>query len=1046
MPVCLHTHSWYSLREGVASLTTLLDRATAAGYSALALTDTNNLCGAVPFVEDAVRRGLRPFLGATLRQGDVRAVALIESPTGYQSLCRILSRLHLRAAPPGAEPPETQTDGSLLRDLLTEQAAGLHLLVEDIALAEVLRDVYYDRLWFEIVRPGRSPRHEANLLAASRRLGIRPLASPAARLATPDDYPTYRLVAAQRRLLQIDQLPADLDVGPGHHVPTLAEFHRCFRDLPQALRATDDLADLLRSDVLPRERILPNPHDQPGGLDHLRQLCERGLRDRLLGADLAARQRLREELRLIAETGLAGYFLTVHEITRQVRADGHTMALRGSAGNSLVCYLLGITDVNPLRFGLTLERFLHAGRVDLPDIDLDFDWKVRDVVIDRTIQRYGSAHAARICTHQMLQPRSAFREAAKLHGLSNEQISQLLLTLDRRVDEMIDSVASVGRQPHDSSLRMKTLMGLTPHARQNVPRAFPLEPARWPRLLADAARLLGRPDHLSLHPGGIVMTPTPLEEHVPLQWAAKGVVVTQLEKDGVERIGLVKIDLLGNRALATVDEARRIVERTDEPPLHDPATEALLERGDTLGIAQLESPAMRHLLLQMRARSLDDVILALALLRPGAAGLGVKERFLRRRLGLDALTEVHPRLLQILPEGHGLMIYEDDALRLIRALTGLAAAPADFLRKRIAKHQTDDEARQLRAEFLARCHQGPRPHLPPALLDELWDHLSKFNRYSFCKSHAVSYGLIAWHGAYLKAHHPLAFWTAALNNNQGSYARWVHVEAIRNASLTILPPCINRSADTFGVEGEAIRTGLGAIAGLAREVRQRLLDERAAGGPFRHLADFRHRVEPGPEALALLIRAGALDGFGLPRPMLFLQARQPARREPRGPELFDGLPPAPDWQPRDFDLKRRLRDQWQTLGFVLDVPLMDLLRPKNPGDRGPPVIASIDLPRHRGRLVRVQGLVATARLAQTSEGRPLQFVSLRDAHGLAEVTLFDGECPVVPYLTLGPYTATGIVEEQYGVFTLTCRAFEPASIEQPPTLSPVEDASWPPGR
>jgi len=1003
MPVCLHAHSWYSFREGAASPTTLLDRAVAAGYSALALTDTNGLYGAVPFVEGAVRRGVRPFLGAALRQGGTRAVALIESPTGYASLCRVLSRLHLHAGP-GAPPPEEQEDGSLLVELLADENAGLQLLVEDAALAEQLRDAYRDRLWVEIVRPGRSPRQEAARLAAAARLGVRPIASPAARLATPDDYPTYRLVTAQRRLTQIDQLPAELPVEPGHHLPTVAEFRRRFRDLPDALRATDDLAEVLQSAVLPWEHILPTPRDAPGTFEHLRDLCERGLRDRLRGGDIAARTRLREELDLIGPAGLAGYFLTVHEITRLVRADGQTMALRGSAGNSLVCYLLGITDVDPLRFGLTLERFLHLGRVDLPDIDLDFDWKVRDAVIDRTIRRYGCAHAARICTHQMLQPRSAFREAARLHGLSNEQVSQLLLTLDRRVDDLvIDALTS---------------------ARRAVPREFPLEPARWPRLLADAARLLGRPDHLSLHPGGIVVTPTPLEGHVPLQWAAKGVVMTQLEKDGVERIGLVKIDLLGNRALATVDEARRIVAGTDGPPLRDAAAEALLERGDTLGVAQLESPAMRHLLLQIQARTLDDVILTLALVRPGAAGLGVKERFVRRRRGLDPPGDVHPRLLQILPEGHGLMIYEDDALRLIRALTGLEAAPADYLRKRIAKHQTDDEARELRAEFLDRCREGPPPHLPAALLDEVWDHLSKFNRYSFCKSHAVSYGLIAWHGAYLKAHHPLAFWTAALNNNQGSYARWVYVEAIRDAGLALLPPCVNRSADTFAVEGASIRAGLGAIAGLSQELRQRLLDERA-GGPYRSLADLRRRVEPGPEGLALLIRAGALDGFGQTRPMLYLRAQQPTRREPAGPELFDDLPPPPDWRPRDFDLKRRLRDQWETLGFVLDVSLMDVLRPKPPG-QGPPVIASTDLPRHRGRVVRVQGLVATARLTHTSDDRPLQFVSLRDAHGLAEVTLFDGACPAVPYLTLGPYTATGVVEEQFGVFSVTCRAFEPA--------------------
>src|SRR5205823_2817285 len=236
--------------------------------------------------------------------------------------------------------------------------------------------------------------------------------------------------------------------------------------------------------------------------------------------------------------GLAGYFLTVRDVAREARRRGHTMALRGSAGNSLACYLLGITDVDPLRFGLEMERFLHPGRVDLPDIDLDFDWKVRDEIIDHVIERYGPAHVAHISSHLFLQPRSAFREAGKAHGLSNEQVSSLLTTLSEKVDDLLIPTQPLNHSP--------------------PPSAFPLEPQRWGRLLADARRLLGRPHHLSLHPGGIVITPRPVEDYVPLQWAAKGLVMTQFDKDGVERIGLVKIDLLGNRALSTVDEARRL--------------------------------------------------------------------------------------------------------------------------------------------------------------------------------------------------------------------------------------------------------------------------------------------------------------------------------------------------------------------------------------------------------------------------------------------------------------------------------------------------------
>ena len=423
--------------------------------------------------------------------------------------------------------------------MLSANAEGLHVLVEDVALAERLREAFGRRLWLEIVRPAvgaTAGRRESDLLACGRRLGLRPVASTAVHFADPAEFPTFRLTTAMRRNIQLEQLPRELPLTPAHHLVAPTEFRRRFRDLPRALHHGDMLAEQLRSsDILPRDLVLPQPRLR-SGMDpthFLHQLCERGLRRRDLGVDLEARERLRKELALIDAAGLAGYFLVVRDITRHVRRQGHTMALRGSAGNSLVCYLLGITDVDPLRFRLPLERFLHPGRTDLPDIDLDFDWKVRDEVIDYVFRRYGAGHVARISTHLLLQPRSAFREAAKLHGLSNEQISDLLTTFSESVDELLTGDGG------------------------ETPPTFPLEPGRWPRLVADARRLLGRPHHLSLHPGGVVVTPRPVEEYVPLEWAAKGVVVTQFEKDAVESVGLVKIDLLGNRSLATVDEAKR---------------------------------------------------------------------------------------------------------------------------------------------------------------------------------------------------------------------------------------------------------------------------------------------------------------------------------------------------------------------------------------------------------------------------------------------------------------------------------------------------------
>jgi DNA-directed DNA polymerase III PolC len=1038
MPTLLHAHSWYSLLEGASSPEALLARAAACGYTALALTDTNNLYGAVGFTELAYRHGVRPLLGACLRQHRSRCVALVADRAGYRSLCRVLSRLHLDAE-----------GTSNLAGLLRDNSEGLHVLVDDLVLAERLREAFGPRLWLEVVRPPRSVPRQRELLEQGLRLGLQPVASTAAHFATPDEYPAFRLATAVRRGMLLEQLPTRLPVTPAHHLADPDELARRFRDLPEAVRNADVLAEQLRSDVLPRDTVLPPPRLRRG-LDaarYLRLLCERGLRRRDLVADLDARHRLREELAVIESADLGGYFLVVRDIACYARRKGHGMALRGSAGNSLVCFLLEITDVDPLRFGLPLERFLHPGRTDLPDIDLDFDWKVRDAVIAHVVERWGPTYTAQISSHLFLQPRSAFREAAKVHGLSEEQISRLLDTMVGRADSVLGTQYPV----------------------LSTPPGFPLEPERWPRIVEATRLLLGRPHHLSVHPGGVVITPRPVEEYVPLQRAAKGVVITQLDKDAVEHIGLVKIDLLGNRSLATVDEAKALAAAEDAPGLprgasrsplpgdgppsagcpglapgsftlgatrpcrndrdaprgkpgasdraihDDPAVLALLRRGDTLGVGQLESPAMRHLLVQLRPRGLGDVAQALALIRPGAASLGAKETFVRRRRGLEPVVYPHPRLEPLLGDTEGLMLYEDDALAVLRALTGLSAADADRLRKRITKYRTDEEALALSREFLAAC---ARCGVDRAVAEGLWVQLAKFNQYSFCKSHAVSYGLIAWQSAWLKVHRPLAFWTAVLNNNQGMYPRRVYVEAARRAGLVLRLPCVNRSQVAFTIEpGEtnAIRTGLGVIASLDQEVQEAIVAGRAAGGPYRDLADFRRRLRPGPEALALLIRCGAFDFTGRSRPALFLEADLQGAGG-GAPELF-AL--APDWSPADYDDRRRLHDEWELLGFVTEPALMSLFRPDLP--RG--LVTSRTLARHVGRSVRVAGVVATARETQTREGKPMQFVTLEDEWGLVEVTLFPGTCPPVPHLELGPYLAAGVVEDQYGVVTLTARRF-----------------------
>jgi DNA-directed DNA polymerase III PolC len=1014
--VPLHVHSWYSLLEGEAGPEALVHRAAAFGYGALALTDTNNLYGAVRFVEAARRAGVRPILGARLRLGRQRCTALVAEPAGYASLCRLLSRLHLGDRPD-------------LIALLRENQDGLEVLVGDAPLAERLAPLLGPRLWAEVIRPGVPAAAERRLLATAESLRLRVVASVAAHFATPAGHRAARLLAAVRQGALLDRLPAELPLTPDHHLVAPEEFYRRFRDLPQALLHTEQLAERCRSDVLPRGVVLPPARLDPGRdpFTHLHQLCERGLARRPVTDPQAARQRMEQELALIRLRELADYFLVVHEIAGEARRQGAPMALRGSAGNALVCYLLGITDVDPLRFGLPLERFLHAGRHDLPDIDLDFDWQVRDRVIAAVFRQHGPAHTAMISTHLCLQPASAFREAAKAHGLSNAQISDLLGDLRDRV-EMLEAD---GR------------------ALRPVPAGFPLPPARWAHLLDDARTLLGRPHHLSVHPGGVVITPRPLENYVPLQRAAKGVILTQFEKDAIEHVGLVKIDLLGNRALATVTEARAL----GKPPaagspspyegeggggwgLADPKTLDLLRRGDTLGVNQLESPAMRHLLIQMAPRGLDDVAQALALIRPGAAEEGAKAAFVRRRRGLEPVQHFHPLLEPLLADTAGLILYEDDSLRAIQALTGWSAPEADRLRKLIGK-AAPEELAGLAAAFAAGCRANG---VDAAAVAAAWPHLAKFRGYAFCKSHAVSYALLAWEAAYWKAHAPRAFWTAALNNNQGMYPRRVYVEAAKRAGLVLHPPCVNASAAAFSLEPDGLRVGLTAIRGLGEEPAAALVAERRRGGPYANLADLRRRVPLGAETLARLIRVGALDALKRSRPALLLELALETGR-PAPTDLFPaaGGPWPYDWMPEDDPLEKLWAAEWELLGFLIGPVAMELCR----ADLPPGLDDSRTLADRVGARVRLAGLVATARVTSTQRGEPMQFVTLEDEWGLFDVTLFPDACRQAPYLALGPYVVEGVVEEQLGVVTVTA---ERIALFRPDGRPAVAVARAPPER
>jgi error-prone DNA polymerase len=992
--VPLHTHSHYSLLEGVDGPEAMLARAGQLGYPALALTDTANLHGAVAFIAAAQRYGVRPILGACLRGGSSRCTALIAEPVGYRSLCRVLARL-------GASGQDS------LPTLLAANAEGLHVLVDDESMVKSLYEAFRHRLWLEIIRPGPSIHRERRLLEAGYSLGIKPVASLAAHFAADSGFDTYGLLAAVRSGKPGERATGG-PVSSAHHLADPEAVYERFRDLPDAVVNTERLAECCRSDVLPRGLMLPPPHLAAGqdAVEHLRLLCDRGLSRRFAAEPRASRQRLEQELAVIRQRDLEPYFLTVHAIAEEAHRQGIPMALRGSAGNSLVCYLLGITDVDPMRFDLRFERFLHPGRPDLPDIDLDFDARSRGRMLTAVIARYGQDHCALVGVLQTLQPRSAFRQAARLYGLNHEQVRRILATESGWLDHFRDGPR-------------------LPALPSELPPELGLDAGRWDRLLADARQLLDRPSELCAHPSGLVITVPPAEDYLPLWRRGRSVGIAHFDQEAVERIGLVKIDLLSNRSLSGLSEARRHLTELGEAPPGlspddaDPKTLALLQQGETLGISQLETPLMQRLLCQLRPQRLEDLIQALALIRPAAASGGSRETFLRRRRGLEPVRFEHPCLAPLLGDSCGVMLYEDDCLLVIHALTGLPLPEADRLRRQLAEDGTAPAG----IELLRASSQ--RNGIPAPAVESIARQLAKFSGYAFCKSHAVSYGLIAWQAAALKAHHPVCFWTAVLNHHRGVYERRSYIEAIKRAGIAVLLPCINRSAVSFTQEVSGIRTGLSAVRGLSETTITTLIEERQRGGPFRGLADFQQRLPLSSSDLARLIRTGAFDADGRSRAVLLREAGVEASRDGRARPLTaadtDETTTLAPWL-AGFPLAQQWQAEWELLGFLAGPLLMQLCRASLPTGLGD----SRDLASRLGEPVSVAGLLALERPGSAENGAKHALV-LEDEWGLIEATV-EPDGLSHPLVGMGPWRVEGQVGDHHGVPFLAARRVERATI------------------
>ncbi|HYF38635.1 MAG TPA: DNA polymerase III subunit alpha [Gemmatimonadales bacterium] len=1007
----LHVHSHFSFGIGVSSPESLARAAAERGFRALACTDTNGVYGAVEFTQACAAVGIRPILGAHLVAEGQEVVALATDERGWGALCRAITGLHWQ----GSEDVKYPT-ASLLSHLASDRE-GLILFSQDIGFLEQMVRLSGPRDLYAELRPGRR-RHA--VLAAARRLGLPAVATNGVVAAHAAEWSRHRLLRAIALNTTLSSLPT-AEVWPQRAwLCPVSELSRHFPDCPEALRAAEAIAERCGY-VIPigNRTVPPRVADTAGAFDQLRQLTLEGARWRYPIITPELQERLDLELGIIAQKGFADYFLVVRDIVHH----GPTHCGRGSVANSVVSYCLGITHVDPIRSKLVFERFLNLDRRDPPDIDLDFPWDERDQVLEYVFRRYPQLHSAMVANHNCFQPRGALREVAKVHGRPGGEIREVT----RRIPFF-----------EDGERRLPDLIATHPnYGGLNLA-------AHWQEFARLAEGLVGIPRHLSVHAGGVVITPTPLTDYVPVERAAKTlacspelpVPVIQFEKDGTEDAGLVKIDLLGNRSLAVIRDAIEAVhgntdyriDYTSSTAGDDEAAKALFRTGQTMGVFYTESPASRLLCAKSQADTFELLVLNTSMIRP--ASNQYIRLYLERLRNSAPYEALDPSLRDTLADSFGIMVYQEDVVNVCTTFSGMSPAIGDGLRKALSKKRPTKHLGAYASEFFSGAMRLGRD---PEAAKRVWEMIMSFAGYSFCKGHSCSYIQIAQHSCALRAHFPAEFMAAVLSNGGGYYQPFAYVAEAMRMGLSVLPPDINASDFRCVGKGREIRIGLQFIKGLSADAVHRVFAARSSR-PFTSIFDLRARTAIAPSDLRLLIKVGALDSIAgeWTRPMMLWLVDSDGKRgsgeagkektPPFPADWFDHLPPAIPVL-KEYSAERRRREEYETLGFITDAHPMHLHREQLRQFR---ICPSTELHQQVGRHVLAAGMLTAAKPVYATSNEPMEFATFDDGDGLIETVLFPGIYRERGHVLFdeGPFIFRGKVEEEFGAVTLSVTHLE----------------------
>jgi error-prone DNA polymerase len=1059
----LHSHSAYSFGDGASAPEELAHRATELGYEALALTDHDGVWGAMEFAQACESFGVRPIVGAEMTVDGFHVTLLVESAAGWRNLCRLVTEAHRDTRPhPDREPlPPTlpltaleeraegliclsgcARDGALAAHF--ERAGGRPAAADAAAAMEIGRRLVAafgrERFRVELQRPfWRHDRARNRWLAGlAERLGVPCVATGDVHMHDPSRAALQDVLCAVRLGGTLEETePRRRGNGTAYLAPA-TEMAARFPDRPEAVAESGRLAERLRFDLTKDLGYRYPGSEDPGADRALAEICRARLEHRYAGEPeyAEASRRLEDELALICKLELSGFLLLhydILELARQVAAEvrGPDSARsllppgrgRGSSVSSLVCYLTGLSHVDPVRNGLFLGRFLNEEISEAPDIDLDFPRDIREKLIPRVHERYGRDRAALVAAFACYRSRGAVRDFGKALGLPAGEIERVARTVemyDRPESVEEDMAAAIGAE------RARSM--------------------RWRALARLAHEAWGLPRHASQHPGGMVISTRPLIDICPVQPAAmEGRQLVQWDKDSCSDGGFLKIDLLGLGMLSaverTVDEIARVRdERVDlsRIPLDDPETFRTIRAADTTGAFQIESRAQMQMLPRTRPETVDDLTVQVALVRPGPIQGGAVHPYLERRerLRRDPEYEIpyeHPSLEPILSDTLGTIVFQEQVIQVAMALAGFSAGEAEGLRRAMSRKRSEQAILAYRDKFV---DGAMRRGASREVAERVFEQIHGFSGFGFPKAHAVAFGLLAYQSTWLRVHYGPEFLCSLLNEQpMGFYPPDALVHEAQRRGTEVRPPDVGRSGVECTVEGSAVRIGLGYITGLREDEARALVDERERGGPYADLADLASRSGVGPDGLERLAWAGACERIGggdelrRRQDLWQLGVANGARREPDQVQLSLPLPiPAPPTL-RELDSWERLLADYSSTGIAIAEHPMTLIRPGL--DDG--MARSTDLGQlPNGTFVRVPGMVVARQRPATANG--VVFMLLEDEVGTVNIVV---PPPVYARYRMAVRTASfarvdGKLERRQDVMNVVARAVHPLSTPDQP--------------